>query len=318
MSLKSILVGISLISILTLTGCDNNKTDISHSSQSTILIEHDQGITTVPVNPSKVIVFNTATLDTINALGINIAGIPKTSMHLPHFLQKYEGNEYINAGTAFEPNYETLSNFKPDLIIAGGRTADAYDKLSEIAPTVALNIDTKDFVNSLIKRTQQLGQLFNKQAEAEKLITDFKEKIALVKAKTENKGTALTIMINGGKFSAYGPGSRFGFIFDQLGFKPAIDFPQAGKHGNLMNAELLLSANPDWLFVIDRDSAIGTKNAQSAQQILDNPLVKRTKAWNNNHIVYLDSRALYIAGGLQTYRQLLEQIDHVMDDGSQE
>ena len=125
-------------------------------------------------------------------------------------------------------------------------------------------------------------------------------------------------MINGGKFSAYGPGSRFGFIFDQLGFKPAIDFPQAGKHGNLMNAELLLSANPDWLFVIDRDSAIGTKNAQSAQQILDNPLVKRTKAWNNNHIVYLDSRALYIAGGLQTYRQLLEQIDHVMDDGSQE
>lgn len=336
MSLKLLLAGISLLSVLTLTGCDNNKpadttnvnktADVSHVSKTTdtsaetnnptLSVKHAQGTTAVPVNPAKVIVFNTATLDTMDALGIKIAGLPKSSTHLPKFLQQYESDEYFNAGTLFEPNYEALSNLKPDLIIAGGRTADAYDKLSEIAPTIALNVDPKDFVNSLAERTEQLGQIFNKQAEAEKLITDFKQQITSLREKTANQGTAMMIMINGGKISSYGPGSRFGFIFDQLGFTPATEFPQAGTHGNVMNAELLLAANPDWLFVLDRDSAIGNDKAQSAQQVLDNPLVQRSKAWTNNHIVYLDSSALYIAGGVQTYSQMMDQINQILDAGS--
>lgn len=313
MSIKAIATACSLIIALAITGCDNKTSTTNNASTQTITIEHEQGSTVVPIAPQKVVVFNTATLDTMDALGINITAVPQTSVHLPAFLAKYEGNYYTNAGGLFEPNYELLSNLKPDLIFAGGRTNDAYEKLSEIAPTISLTVDNKDFINSMTQRTEQLGQIFNKQAEANKLITDFTQKIATVKNKTQNQGTAMVIMINGGKMSAYGPGSRFGFIYDELGFKPATTFADSGKHGNVVNAEFLLSVNPDWLFVLDRDSAIGNTDAQSAKQVLDNSLMHKTKAWQNNKIVYLDSSAMYIAGGIQTYNQLLDQINQVMD-----
>ncbi|WP_392564209.1 siderophore ABC transporter substrate-binding protein [Orbus wheelerorum] len=316
MFVKTAATVFSLILALAITGCDNKNSNTNDALVQKITIEHEQGTTDVTVNPQKVVVFNTATLDTMDALGIKITAVPQTSVHLPEFLKKYEGKEYINAGGLFEPDYEALSNLKPDLIIAGGRANDAYDKLSEIAPTISLAVDNKDFINSLTERTLQLGQIFNKEAQAKDLIDQFKQKIAAVKDKASDQGTAMIIMISGGKMSAYGPGSRFGFIYDELGFKPATSFTDTGKHGNIVNAELLLSLNPDWLFVLDRDSAIGTSDAQPAKQVLDNSLMHKTKVWNNNKIVYLDSSAMYIAGGLQTYNQLLDQVNLVLSQNN--
>ena len=123
----------------------------------------------------------------------------------------------------------------------------------------------------------------------------------------------MMLMINGGKISAHSPGSRFGFIYDVLGFKPATSFPQTGKHGNAVSPEFIMEANPDWLFVLDRDSAIGRKEGASAQQVLDNPLVRKTNAWKKQQVVYLDSGSLYIAGGIQSYSNLMTQVKQVLD-----
>ncbi|MFS2224831.1 siderophore ABC transporter substrate-binding protein [Pantoea sp. B65] len=278
-----------------------------------ISIEHAQGTTRVPVNPRQVIILNPATLDIADALQIPVAGVPQTSTHLPPFLAKYQGKPYLNAGTLFEPDYEALSNAKPDLIIAGGRAHDAYDKLSEIAPTIALDIDNQHFVESLSQRTEQLAAIFGKQPQAKTLLDGFRQKIAALKVKSADAGTAMVLMISGGKMSAYTPGSRFGFVFDVLGFKPAASFAQTGRHGNVVSSEFILQTNPQWLFVLDRDNAIGRKEGQSAQQVLDNPLIRKTAAWQNKHIVYLDSASLYIAGGLQSYSQLMDNISSTLD-----
>lgn len=281
---------------------------------STLTLEHAQGTTTVPLHPKKVIVLNPSTLDNADALGIPVAGVPKNSTHLPAFLAKYQGDEYLNAGTLFEPDYEALINAKPDLIIAGGRARDAYDKLSDIAPTIALDVDTAHFVPSLTQRTEELASIFGKEAQAKALISRFQQKIDEVKGKADNAGSAMVIMINGGKMSAYTPGSRFGFVFDVLGFKPAASFKQTGRHGSVVSSEFILQTNPEWLFVLDRDNAIGRKEGQSAQQVLDNPLIRKTHAWQNKHIVYLDSGALYIAGGVQSYMQLMDKISTALDN----
>ena len=132
-----------LAAALALTGCDDSRAQTA--SASTLNVEHAQGTTAVPSSPQKVIVLNPATLDNVDALHIPVAGVPKNSAHLPAFLAKYQGEEYMNAGTLFEPDYEAISNAKPDLIIAGGRAHDAYDKLSAIAPTIALDVDPKQF-----------------------------------------------------------------------------------------------------------------------------------------------------------------------------
>lgn len=175
------------------------------AQDATFTLEHAQGKTDVPRNPQKVIVLNPATLDNADALGIPVMGVPKNSTHLPAFLAKYQGDDYLNAGTLFEPDYEALINAKPDLIIAGGRARDAYDKLSEIAPTIALDVDTAHFVPSLTQRTNELAAIFGKEAEAKALMNRFQQKIDEVKGKSAGVGSAMVIMINGGKMSAYTP-----------------------------------------------------------------------------------------------------------------
>ncbi|MDF7671011.1 siderophore ABC transporter substrate-binding protein [Orbaceae bacterium ESL0721] len=302
---KRMLFLIALLPIL--AGCDNNTP--TPNDRPTITIEHQQGKTEVPLNPEKVAVFNIATLDMMDALQIPVAAVPQSTVHFPTFLSKYSGKEYTNVGTLFEPNYEVLSTIKPDLIIAGGRANDAYKKLSTIAPTISLEIDPTHYVESLTTRMEQLGTIFNKKEEADKLVADFKQEIANTRAKTANAGTALVLMVNGGKMSAYGPNSRFGFVYDELGFKPATIFAEVGPHGNAVTSEFILTVNPDWIFVLDRDTAIGKKASESAKQVLDNELVRKTEAWQNNHIIYLDSTAAYIAGGIQTYSRLMDQIN---------
>ncbi|WP_198192171.1 MULTISPECIES: siderophore ABC transporter substrate-binding protein [unclassified Gilliamella] len=304
-----------LAALFVLAGCDDKKQEAPVANK-TIAVEHAQGKTDVPENPKKVVVYNTATLDIIDALKIPVTGVPQSDVHFPEFLSKYADKAYTNVGTLFEPNYEVLSSLQPDVIIAGGRANDVYKKLSDIAPTISLDIDPNNFVASLTERTEQLGDIFGKQAEAKKLIADFKQKIETLKPKTDTAGTALVIMVNGGKMSAYGPKSRFGFIFDVLGFKPATTFQEAGRHGNAVTSEFVLSVNPQWLFVLDRDNAIGNKEAQSAQQVLNNELIQKTDAWQQNHIVYLDSTSMYISGGIQTYSQLIDQISDVLQKTS--
>ncbi|GLR10272.1 iron ABC transporter substrate-binding protein [Mixta theicola] len=315
MRLSAVFTTTILASALALTGCDDTTAQAT-ASANTIKIEHAQGTTEIAPSPQKVMVLNPATLDNIDALHIPVAGVPKNSTHLPSFLAKYQGDAYLNAGTLFEPDYEAISNAKPDLIIAGGRAHDAYDKLSAIAPTIALDVDAKHFTQSLTQRVEQLGEIFNKQQEAKALTDAFTAKIAALREKSEHAGNAMVIMVSGGKMSAYAPGSRFGFIFDELGFKPAATFSQAGKHGNVVTSEFIMNTDPDWLFVLDRDSAIGRAEGASAQQVLDNALIHKTKAWQNKHIVYLDSSSLYIAGGIQSYTRLMDNISTVLNDAS--
>lgn len=304
-----------LTALFVLAGCDDNKKN-EQSSVNKITIEHAQGKTDVPENPKKVVVFNIATLDIMDALNIPVSAVPQSDVHYPDFLSKYSDKSYTNVGTLFEPNYEVLSSMAPDVIIAGGRANDVYNKLNDIAPTISFDIDPNNFLASLTQRTEQLGTLFNKQDQAKKLLADFNQKIEQLKPKTNTAGSALVIMVNGGKMSAYGPKSRFGFIFDILGFKPATTFQEAGRHGNAVTSEFILSVNPQWLFVLDRDNAIGNKEAQSAQQVLNNDLIQKTDAWQNNHIVYLDSTSMYIAGGIQTYSHLMDQISEALQKTS--
>ena len=108
--------------------------------------------------------------------------------------------------------------------------------------------------------------------------------------------TALMMMVNGGKLTVYGPGSRFGWLHDELGLTPAVPNTQAATHGEAVSFEFILKPDPDWLIVLDRDAAVGQAGT-SARQVLDNDLIAATKAAKSGRIVYVDPARWYIVGG---------------------
>jgi iron complex transport system substrate-binding protein len=270
-----------------------------------ITIPHAQGEITLPDAPKKVLVFDLTSLDTLNALGVDVAGVPK-GIKTPS-LAKFSSDQYLSIGTLFEPDYEAVNAAQPDLIIVGGRSAPKFAELAKIAPTIDMTVDRENFLDSMRQRATTLGEVFGKQKEVADKLATLDASIAALKEEAPAAGRGLIVMTTGGRMSAYGPGSRFGLLHDGFNIKPAVENLKQGNHGQAISHEFILEANPDWLFVIDRDAAVGRGDA--AQKFLDNDIVGQTEAWKKKQVVYLDPAAWYLlGGGLSALQTSVDQI----------
>ncbi|WP_102347891.1 siderophore ABC transporter substrate-binding protein [Bacillus sp. Marseille-P3661] len=255
---------------------------------------HKLGETTLKTNPEKVVVFDFGILDSLDKLGIEVTGVPQAN--IPSYLEKYEDAKYENVGGLKEPDFEKIASIGPDLIIISARQADMYEELSEIAPTMYFDIDYANYMESFAANMNILGEIYQKEDEVAAELAAINEMVAPVKEKASATGeTALVVLANAGNISAYGPGSRFGIVHDELGFAPADADIEVSTHGQNVSFEYILEKNPDYLFVIDRDAAVGTES--SAKQTIENDLVKKTNAYKNGNIIYLDPNYWYLSGG---------------------
>lgn len=275
---------------------------------NTIEVEHTLGTTTVPVGPKRVATFDLSVLDSIDAMGVPGLVLAMPKQIIPAYLAQYRDAAVVDAGGMREPNLERIHEFAPDVIFISARQTDYYDKLSAIAPTVCANVDYADFMNSFRRNMLMLGEVFGAGDAARELadaVADKARTVAEKAAKSGKKG--LVVMVNDGNVSAYGPGSRFGLIHDVLGVPPADPGIKVSRHGQAVDFEYLAKTNPDILFVINRNIAIGT--AANASKVLDNELVANTRAGKTGNIVNLDSAVWYLSGaGLESLDIMLDEV----------
>ncbi|TYB16377.1 siderophore ABC transporter substrate-binding protein [Aggregatibacter actinomycetemcomitans] len=270
-----------------------------------VTIPTARGEVTLNAPPAKIAVFDTGSLDTLQALGIKVDGAADVSKVLPYLKPTLE--QAKNVGTIFEPNLEALNELKPDLIIVGTRTAKKFDDVSAIAKTVDLTDNGDKLIKSGIQRIDSFGKLFNKQAEADKLKAELETLFKQTKDAVKGKGNGLIILVNGGKISAFGKGYRLSFIHEDLGVPMADPSINVSGHGQPISFEFIEKTNPDWLFVLDRISAIG-QEGKGAKEVLDNELIRHTKAWKNGNIVYLSSASYLAPGGAEQLKMDLNNI----------
>ena len=257
----------------------------------TVMVTHSSGQTEVPVQPQKTVVLDWSTLDTLAQLGVTVSGIP--SSNPPEVLKQYRDGDFIRAGSLFEPDLEVLQNTQPDLIILGRRAQGKYEEVSGFGTTIDLTPDPNDLLGSVERNTLLLGEIFDKQDKAVELVARLKSSVAELRVLTEKQGDGLLILTTGGKMAAFGKGTRFGLIHDVFGVEQAVDELKAGRHGQSVSFEFLLEADPDWLFVMDRDAAIG-REGTAAAELMDNELVAATSAGSQEQIVYLDPASWYL------------------------
>ena len=282
----------------------------SKTEEEELVIQHELGETTVQKNPEKVVVFDFGALDTLDKLGVEVAGVPQENV--PSYLSKYEGETYENVGSLKEPDFEKISEIAPDLILISGRQAEAYEELSKIAPTVFIGVDTTNYMESFANNVTMLGEIFGKEEQAKEELATMTESVKQLNEKASASGkNGLIILSTGGKISAYGPGSRFGIIHDEFGVTPVDENIEASTHGMSVTFEYIAEKNPDYLFVIDRDQVVGGET--EASKVLDNELVNDTKAAQNGNIVYLDPEIWYLSGGgLTSVAEMVKEVDEAI------
>lgn len=297
---------------------------------------------TVPYNPQRIAILDMAALDIIDNLGLGdrIVGTANTSID---YLSDYVENEKIkNLGTIKEADMEAVMECEPDVIFISGRLSASYDALSEIAPVIYLATDTEiGLVESVTKNATTIASLFGMESEIEKKTADFAERIAALQAVAEGK-TALVGMTTSGSFNLLGNDGRCSIIGMEVGFNnlTASDTEDtqngngngkdgqksegkgdsnksgnaASPHGNESSFETVVAQNPDYIFVMDRDRAIGTQGVQMAQEIMENELVMSTDAYKNGHIVYLEHPAVWYTaeGGITALDVMLQDLESAL------
>lgn len=309
-----VILFILAITILGLVGCstaDTGTSGLDESENETITVSHPLGEVTVKKNPERIIVFDYATLDSLDEMGIEVLGLPKSN--IPEYLNKFNDEKYENVGTLFEPDFEKIYELNPDVIFISGRQLELYEELNEIAPTVFLQVDGAKYMESVTNNLKILGQLFDREEFVEEQLSGINSSINEIKEKVTEKGlNALVVMANDGSISAFGKGSRFGMVYEEFGFEPADPNLDVANHGNSITFEYILEKNPDYIFIIDRSATVGGN--VTAKEIFDNELIKETDAYKNGRIVYLTSQVWYVAsGGLQGTNIMIEDIQQVLD-----
>lgn len=276
------------------TGCSNDNANLANlSSGTTNTIEHTKGTVEVPAEVKRAVVFDYGILDIMDALEIE-AEIATPVSSLPAYLNHYA--DAISVGSVKEPDLEAIFEFEPDVIYIGGRQQDYYDQLSEIAPTIYVQLNGDTYIDDFKANVGYVAKVFDKESEAEDAINTVDGLIEEVGKLTEQSDDkAMVLLTNDGSISVYGVGSRFGIVHDVLGAKVADENVEVSTHGQSVNYEYIADKNPDLIFVIDRTLVVGGTN--TAGTILDNDLVNNTNAALNHKIISLNPDIWYLSGG---------------------
>lgn len=305
---KWLLFFIFCMTAIIMTACSQK--EVPKEEGEKISITHTLGTTEVSYNPKKIVALDLAALDILDALelGDRVVGVPKKSS--VNYLTSYNENKDIaNLGSVKEVDMEALNSLQPDVIFIGGRLSSEYEELSKIAPTICISIDhEKGYISSAKKNADNIASLFGAEKKAEKLFQDFETRIAALKDASLEK-TAIIGLVTSGSLSTLGSQSRCSMIVNEVGFEnSAADVDST--HGDSASFELLLQKNPDYIFVLDRDTAINSDGAKAAKEVMENEIVKKTQAYQNGRIIYLTPDVWYLSeGGITATDRMLKDLE---------
>ena len=318
-----ILIAFVLVTVLGYAGyqvISNDTPAITQQiEQKTIAVHHASGVTEVKTNPKKIVVMDFGVLDTLDTLGVEPELLATPKQYTPKYLSKYTGEDVKDVGQMKQPNLEKVAELKPDLIIMSGRQAPYYDKLAEIAPTINLSVANDGYMDALHSQMTILGQIFQKEEKAEIEYQALFAKVMETRRLAQESGKkSLMIITVGNKINAYGPGMRFGFLYD----KTSLDLPTVMEKsesvgvkspgGKVISYEYIKERNPDYILVIDRNAATN-QGGVTAKDLFDVDILKSTNAYKNNKIIYVTPDLWYLANnGYTGTMMMLDEIQNAI------
>ncbi|MDR6939789.1 siderophore ABC transporter substrate-binding protein [Arcanobacterium hippocoleae] len=282
-----------------------------------VKVKHSSGETEIKAEPKRIVVLDMGVLDTIDAIGAGdkVVGVPTKSV--PTWLKDNEGIDYSkaeNVGTLKEPDFEAIAKLKPDLVLIGGRTAKLYDEVAKNFPTVNIKADwnADTYVADVVNNVKVVGQALGKNEAAKAAAKKIDDAVAKYQNAAKDKGSAMVLMTNAGEVSMHGVKSRWAPIWSVFGFSELRDTnADEGHKGAKISFETIKELNPDYIFAVDRDAAVGKVDpGVTAEKVLDNEFVNATPAAKNKHITYLTPERWYIVmTGANNFLAMLDEVN---------
>ena len=294
-----------------LFGCSGkDKAENNSETASKQVVIENFGVTTeYDKAPEKVVPLSYDAAQTLVALGLEdkIVGVATAEGSYKDCLPEYQDKLYklkvIVKGT---PNFETLLSKNPDFVYATVYTfgkhgvAPVEDFQKENIKFYCINgtFSKKPAIKDIYKDIEDLGKIFRKESQAEKLIDSLKQREKALKDKT--KATPIKVM-------AYDGGEKMAMTSGQ-GIENEIISLAGGNNifSDLKNSfeevswEDVAKRNPDIILVhsYDQGDTSGTVE-EKINSLKKNPALKNVTAIKNNNFVVV--KLVEVFPGLQVF-----------------
>lgn len=274
-------------------------------------LETVKGQVTIKAAPKRVVVLDTAELDSVTLLGMKPVGavVPhtKTRGGFPEYLAgKVDG--VTDVGPLLEPNLERIASLKPDLILSSKVRHDKiYDKLSGIAPTVFTETTGGPWKENLAVHGRALG-LEQQAADALKAYEGRAAALgAAIKAKN-NGALPLTSVVRflAGPTRLYQSNSFSGVVLADIGLpRPASQISTDPKKiMTEVSPEQIDQADADLIFVATIDDPGKTPKGQ----ITTSPVWSDLRAVRAGRVVEVADETWMSGIGVQAADRMLADV----------
>lgn len=303
--MKKIYRVLSIMALMTLvlTGCGGNKDAAAPAAspaataataptekpaedtakQETRTIKYLDKEYTIPAKSDRIVI--TGSMESMEdslVLGVKPIGAISVGGKFPEMFAPVTG-QAKSIGEKTQPNMESILSLKPDVILGSSKfPPEVVEKLGKIAPTFPVShISTNWEANLLL-----LGELTGKQAEAEKVLKDYKEGAAGAKAQLGEAlkdKKVLVIRIRQGSINIYPEKVFFNpSLYDDLGLTAPAEV-KAAKAQEIVSLEKFSEINPDYLFIQFSEDE-NKDNPKALDDLQKNPIWQSLAAVKNGKV----------------------------------
>ncbi len=252
------------------TATSNEETIVGSekSATATVTVTDVKGDVIIPANPQRIVDLS-GNSDILSILGYKVVGTANSDAYdytkFPTYLEKeLAGAEILGYSMQDTMDIENVMNLNPDLIIISTVQEKLYDQLSEIAPTVMIQLEALNWKDDI----HTIAEIFGKTDAADAWIANYEAKAAEVgnqiKEKYGEDTSYLSFLASGGQFFVF-TGAGFGSVlYEDLGLKRPEGLPKQDDISlPVVTYEGLASIKADVIFAIatEEDKADMDSNA---------------------------------------------------------
>lgn len=294
-------------------GCaSNNTTNEDKTTENTVMVTDVRGEVEIPANPKRIVDLS-GNSDILSILGYKVVGTANSDAYdytkFPSYLEEtLSGAKILGYSMQDTMDVEAVMNLNPDLIVISTVQEKMYDALSEIAPTVMIQLEALNWKDDV----RALGKVFGKEDVANEWIANYEAKAKdagdKIKAKYGDDTTYLSFLASGGQFFVF-DGAGFGdVLYKDMGLAKPEGMPeQTDISLPVVTYEGLAAIKADYIFAIATDEDLAQLEANSIWNNL--PAVK------NGNVVILESSPYFNQGYSPIGREkLVDEIGDMLNE----